>query len=200
MAGGRVAEGARNFHFGLADQLQRGIQGGNKLICNLQGRFRVEVRDHKPQVSSGLEPRHVHALLMSLIQIDMACRRGSELASAGQLRAVVFGQDYGENRAAAARNEMHVPPRASGNRADMGFEDFESGEILLHDVEQSGVLWPEFLAQHFRRVRDLRVVVPFDRALDMVRDDHVRGQARLAQRMAKSRRVYREGGWRVRPR
>ena len=51
-----------------------------------------------------------------------------------------------------------------------------------------------------RRVRDLRVVVPFDRALDMVRHDHVRRQARLAQRMAKSRRVYREGGWRVRPR
>ena len=100
---------------GLANRLKRGIQGGDELIGNLQGRFRVEVRDHKPQVSSGFEPRHVHALLMSLIQIDMACRRGSELASAGQLCAVVFGQDNGENRAAAARNEMHVLPRASWN-------------------------------------------------------------------------------------
>ena len=165
-----MAEGARNFHFGLADQLQRGIQGGNKLICNLQGRFRVEVRDHKPQVSSGLEPRHVHALLMSLIEIDMTCRRGSERASAGQLRAVVFGQYYGENRAAAARNEMHVLPRTSGNRADVGFENFEPGQVLMHDIEQSCVLRPEFLAQYFGGIRDLRVIVPFDGALDMVRD------------------------------
>ena len=65
---------------------------------------------------------------------------------------------------------MNVLPRAARNRADVRFENFESGEFLLHHLEQSRVLWPEFLAELFGRIRDVRVVVPFNCALDMVRD------------------------------
>lgn len=68
------------------------------------------------------------------------------------------------------RDEVDIFPRAALNRADVRFENFEPREFLLHHFEQASVLRPELLAEFFGRIRDVRVVVPFNCALEMVRD------------------------------
>jgi len=50
------------------------------------------------------------------------------------------------------------------------FQNFEAGEFLLHHFEQSRELWTEFPAELFGRVRNVRVVVPLNCTLEMVRD------------------------------
>jgi hypothetical protein len=84
------------------------VQGWSESACKLQHLFLTKVRDNEGEVLRGFKSRYFHPTQVIFVNAEsggLGTREEFPLRKAG---SVPFGENYGENRPLASRDEVNV--------------------------------------------------------------------------------------------